>query len=63
MLRKPWLIPFALPAILLFLVLRIIRLPVNVLLWASNEWLEWLLMNQSDRSFTWPGWHYLWGGW
>jgi hypothetical protein len=61
MLRRPWLIPPALPVILIWLVLRTARLPLNVLLWACTEYLDFLLLEPRDRSVNWPSLRYLWG--
>lgn len=50
----------ALPLMLLWLGLRIARLPVNLALYLVSESLEVLFMDHREP-WHWPGWRSLWG--
>jgi hypothetical protein len=51
----------AFPFAVLWLALRLIRVPLNLLMWATGAALEFILL---DGHFPGPpGWPALWGGW
>ena len=59
MIRRPWLLPVTIPLVVLWLVFRIARLPLNAVLWACSEALDYLITG--EISIYWPSWRQLWG--
>lgn len=60
--RRPWLLPIAVPLALLWLVLRIVRVPLNAGLWFVSLAMD-ALMFDGRPEYYWPHWRSVWGGW